>query len=111
MSMAAVNPASEQFLFRGITKSRAGENLRPSGGLSYTTLRELFKRKLVDLGYPSEEFGLHSLHAGGASTAANAGVPDCLFKKHGRWKSENAKDGYIEDSLDSRLSVSRQMGL
>ena len=111
MSMAAVNPASEQFLFRGITKSRAGEKLRPSGGLSYTTLRELFKRKLVDLGYPSEEFGLHSLRAGGASTAANAGVPDRLFKKHGRWKSENAKDGYIEDSLDSRLSVSRQMGL
>ena len=28
---------------------------------------------------------------GGASTAANAGVPDRLFKKHGRWKSENAK--------------------
>ena len=65
----------------------------------------------MDLGYPSEDFGLHSLCAGGASTAANAGVPDHLFKKHGRWKSENAKDGYIEDSLDSRLSVSRQMGL
>ena len=79
--------------------------------MSYSTLRELFKKKLSELGYPSEEFGLHSLRAGGASAAANAGVPDRLFKKHGRRKSENAKDGYIEDSLDSRLSVSRQMGL
>ena len=40
MSMAAVNPASEQFLFRGITKSGAGKKLELSGGLSYTTLRE-----------------------------------------------------------------------
>ena len=85
--------------------------MRPSGRLSYTTLRELFKKKLSDLGYPSEEFGLHSLRAGGATAAANAGVPDRLFKKHGRWKSENAKDGYVEDSLDSQLSVSRRLGL
>ena len=111
MAMAGVDPASEQFLFRGISNTKTGEKLRPSGGLSYSTLRELFKKKLSELGYPSEEFGLHSLRAGGASAAANAGVPDRLFKKHGRWKSENAKDGYIEDSLDSRLSVSRQMGL
>ena len=67
--------------------------------------------KLLALGYSSEEFGLHSLYAGRASAAANAGVPDRLLKKHGRWKSKNAKDGYIENSLDSQLSVSRQIGL
>ena len=111
MSMAEVDPVSEHFLFRGISNTRAGEKLRPSGGLSYSTLRDLFKKKLSELGYSSKEFGLHSLRAGGASAAANAGVPDRLFKKHGRWKSENAKDDYIEDSLDSRLSVSRQMEL
>lgn len=108
MSMAGVDPASEQFLFRGITNNKVGAKLRPSGGLSYSTLHDLFKKKLAELGYPSEEIGLHSLRAGGASVAANAGVP---FKKHGRWKSENAKDGYIEDSLESRLSVSRQKGI
>ena len=31
------------------------------------------------------------------------------FQKHGWWKSMNAKDNYIEDSLDSKLSVSRQI--
>ena len=111
MNMAGVDLASEQYLFKGIVRTSAGEKLRPSGGLSYTTLHELFKKKLSDLGYPSEEFGLHSLRAGGATAAANAGVPDRLFKKHGRWKSENAKDGYVEDSLDSQLSVSRRLGL
>ena len=44
---------------------------------------------------------MHSLLAGGATTAANAGMPDRNFKRHGRGKSESAKDGYVEDSLES----------
>jgi len=51
------------------------------------------------------------VRAGGATQAANAGIPDRLFKRHGRWKSEDAKDGYIEDSLEQRLSVTKQPGL
>ena len=39
---------------------------------------------------------LHSLRAGGATSAANVGIPDRLFKRHGRWASENAKDGYVK---------------
>ena len=101
----------QRFLFRPIQKSLKGEALRESGCISYTCLRDLFKRKLKDLGYQAEEYGLHSLRAGGASAAANAGVPDRLFKRHGRWKSENAKDGYVEDSLENRLEVSRNLGL
>jgi len=40
-----------------------------------------------------------------------AGVPDRLFKRHGHWKSENAKDGYIDDAVERRLFVTRQLGL
>lgn len=54
-------------------------------------------------------FGLHSLRAGGAFAAANAGVSDRLFKRHGRWKTEQAKDGYIKDKLDSLLSVFKRL--
>ena len=43
--------------------------------------------------------------------AANAGVQDCLFKRHGRWKSEGANDGYMEDSTAKRLLVLQQLGL
>ena len=85
--------------------------MRESGSISYTCLREQFKKKLKELGYNPDEFGLHSLRAGGATAAANAGVPDRNFKRHGRWKSENAKDGYVEDSLESRLGVSKKLGL
>ena len=66
---------------------------------------------MKSLGYQAGKFGIHSLRAGGASAAANADVPDRLFKRHGRWRSENAKDGYIEDSLEKRLLVTQCLGL
>ena len=98
MAAAEITPGSESFLFRGIYKTAGREKLRATGPLSYTTVRELFRRKLADLGHSPDGFGLHSLRAGGASAAAQAGAPDCLFKQHGRWSSEAAKDGYVEDS-------------
>ena len=53
----------------------------------------------------------HSLRAGGASAAANAGVPDRVFQRHGRWRSVSAKNGYVDDSLSTRLSVSKKLGI
>lgn len=78
--------------------------------LSYGRLQELFKQKLRELGYPAERFGLHSLRAGSA-TAQPVQASQALFKWHSRWQSENAKDGYTEDPLESRFSVSQQLGL
>ena len=72
---------------------------------------ELLLDKLKAVGLDPKQFGLHSLRSGGASAAANAGVPVRWFKRHGRWLSENAKDGYIKDKLEDRLSVSRNLGL
>ena len=50
---------------------------------------------------------LYSLRAGGATSAAYAGIPDRLFKRHGRWSSENAKDGYVKDNFNACLLVTR----
>jgi len=77
----------------------------------YSCLHSLYMKKISDLGFPAQQFGLHSLRAGGTTAAANAKVPDRIFKRHGRWKSENAKDGYVKDSLESRLMVSKSIGL
>ena len=55
---------------------KARYRLRPSGGLSYTRVWELMLEKLQELGLDPKQFGLHSLRSGGASGAANAGVPD-----------------------------------
>ena len=58
-----------------------------------------------------KQFCLHSLRSGGATAAANNGIKDRMFKRHGRWISESAKDGYVKDKIHERLTVSLSLGL
>ena len=109
--MAKIDLTSDAMLFRGIVSVKDGERLRAKGGLSYSRLRELLLAKIAQMGWDPKLYGMHSLRAGGATAAANAGVPDRLFKRHGRWKSEAAKDGYVKDSIESRLTVSKSLGV
>ena len=111
LHMSKVVARRDRCLFRAIVSTKAGQKLRESGAVSYTRMRELVLEKLTALGLNAKQFGLHSLRSGGASAAANAGVPDRMFKRHGRWRSENAKDGYVKDSLKDRLLVSQKLGL
>lgn len=109
--LGTIELSDESKLFRAITKTKKGEYLRKGGSLSYSRFRELLLEKFKELGYDTTTLGVHSFRSGGATRAANSGVPDRLFKRHGRWRSDNAKDGYIKDSLEARLSVSGQLGL
>ena len=69
------------FIFRALQN---GKSLRRLGHISYSCLKDLFKKKVTELGFEATEFGLHSPRAGGTTAAANAGVPDRLFKHHDR---------------------------
>ena len=99
---------SNNYLFRPINAKK--QALR-QGKLSYTRIREVVIGMFKGVATDVSVFGVHSLRSGGATAAANAGVPDRHFKWHGRWKSETAKDGYVKDSLSSSLQVSRNIGL
>ncbi|KAL5496818.1 hypothetical protein EMCRGX_G013179 [Ephydatia muelleri] len=105
------NRTSHGMLFRAIVLTKEGESLRNAGGLSYSRLRELLLDKIAKLGFDPALFGMHSLPAGGAIAAANAGVQDTLFKRHGCWKSESAKDGYGKDSAQRWLEFSKDLGI
>ena len=112
LEWAGIHNDSEWFIFHNLTKCSSGYKLRSENkSLSYTRLRELFieafKPHISDIA----KFGLHSLRSGGASPAANHGVPDRLFKCHGRWRSDNAKEGYVQDDLNERLKVLTSLGL
>jgi hypothetical protein len=82
-----------------------------SGKLSYTTAREIILSALETLGLNKKYFGLHSLRSRGATAAAAAKVDDQFFKKHGRWKTYKAKDGYVKENISERLSVTQNIGL
>ena len=104
--------SGHEFIFRGISKGKFHEKLRSvNKPLSYTRVREVLLQALGSIGLEPRSFGTHSLRAGGATVAANAGVPDRLFKKHGRWKSEKAKDGYVKDNVSQLLRVSQSLGV
>ena len=79
--------------------------------LSYSCIRDYFKSIFKDILPDISLFSTHSLRAGGASAAANAGVPDRVFQRHGRWRSVSAKNGYVDDSLSTCLSVSKKLGI
>ncbi|XP_033746544.1 uncharacterized protein LOC117331775 [Pecten maximus] len=110
--LSGISDDSEEFVFRNVTKQGEKYVLRKANKpMSYSRFREHFKEVFSDFVADIKCYGLHSLRAGGASAAANCGIPDRMFKRHGRWKSETAKDGYIKDNFDERLSVSQHLNL
>ncbi|XP_068236956.1 uncharacterized protein [Palaemon carinicauda] len=69
----------------------------PTESTYVKNLLEAAKRRLSHLVVRKEP--ITSKIFGGATSAANNGIKDRLSKRHGRWKSDKAKDGYIKDSL------------
>ena len=112
LSLANIQVDSYEFIFRNIVRFKDHFELRKENKpLSYTRIRELFIDAFQPFVPDIKKYGLHSLRSGGATMSANLGISDRLFKRHGRWRSETAKDGYIKDSLKDRLIVSENLGL
>ena len=100
------------YLFRNLTKDNDHYNFRKENvPLCYTRMRELFIQAFKPFVSDIKSYGLHSLRSGGATAACNFGVPDRLFKRHGRCRSENAKDSYVKDSFNDLLFVSKNLGI
>ena len=100
------------YLFRILTKYNDHYIFRKENvPLCYTRMREPFIQAFKPFVSDIKSYGLHSLRSGGATVACNFGVPDRLFKRHGRWRSENAKDGYVKDSFNDLLFVSKNLGI
>ena len=104
--IADLRANSDEYSFRSL---QFNENLNKNTliginkPLSYTRARELLLKTLGSIRCDKSMFGLHSLRSGGSTQAANNNVSDRLSKAHGRWRSENARDGYVQDSLTATL--------
>ena len=101
----------EHFLICKLAKTKGGHNPIGAYQMSGSYIRKHFS-EMIKIHLPNAvSISPHSLRAGGASSAAENGVPDRMISKHGRWKSEGARNGYIRDSLENRLSVTQNLGL
>ena len=112
LNLCTLDLTRRYFVLAGIENTKNGQKLRKiDKPPSYTTIRGYVLDLLANIGLDPKKFGLYSLRSGGASVAANLGVNDRLFKKHGRWKSDKVKDSYVHEDVESKLSVSRNLSL
>ena len=95
--------------FQAITYQKNSFKLRnTSAPLSYTRVREMILwSALESIGLNKKCNSLHRLRSGGAT----AGVNERVFKMHGRWKSDKAKDGYVKEKNCDTLSVLKKLGI
>ena len=91
-------------------KTKKGYTASKTKGISYTRIREIFMENVKRIDNQGT-YGLHSLRSGAASAAAQKGVSDRLVSKQGQWLSESARNRYIKDSVEDRLSVTRALEL
>ncbi|XP_072169816.1 integrase/recombinase xerD homolog [Diadema setosum] len=111
MECAKIDPKSGHFLFKPAYANKGKVSLiHKNKSMSYTRTHETVVARLKEVG-EGLNLGLHSLRASGATAAARAKVKGRIWKRHGRWKGDRAKDGYIEDSLEERLSVTQALHL
>ena len=111
LSLSAQSVKSNCYLFRPCFRSK-GKSLLiyKDKPLRYTRAKECLVARLKEVAFDLN-LGLHFLRAGGVTYAANSGVNDHCWKRHGRWKSDKSKDMYAAVSLDQRLAVSRELDL
>ncbi|XP_066934783.1 integrase/recombinase xerD homolog [Clytia hemisphaerica] len=103
-----------EYLFRATSffKKKGIHKLRNKNKpICYSTARSAVLLYIKRIGLDVKLFGLHSLRRGGATEAANRGVNDRLFQKHGRWKTAGVKNGYVQEDINSLLKVSLGLGL
>jgi integrase len=78
--------------------------------LSNDTPRTRLKHWMSNIGVSDiPQYGFHSLRAGGATDAANAGIDERHIKAHGNWKSDAVR-GYMQPGQRERLIASSALG-
>ena len=87
--------SSRDLIFRPMSRGNSSFKLvSQDEPISYTTIREAFRKDLRSVGVDPSTFGFYSLRSWGATSAAYNGVSDSVFQWLGRWKSVLAKDAY-----------------
>ena len=82
--------------------------MRKADGLSYSRLRELLLDKIKKFGFDPTLSGMRSLCGAAAANTANTGVQERLFLSGMATGNQN---GYVTDSAQRRLEVSKSLGI
>ena len=87
---------SDIYIFRPLyTHMGIAKLIYKNKKISYTAARENILKRLISV-EQNLNLGVHSLR----SAAARSDVNERCIKRHGRWKSDLSKDGYIADTFE-----------
>lgn len=113
LDMAGIDACSHEFIFRQLPIRRTLSSLETRLHLCHIQESEkwFYDLRWRALVWIKNVNSLHRLRSGGATAAAAAGVNERVFKMHGRWKSDKAKDGYVKAKNCDTLSVLKNLGI
>ena len=115
LNMFNIDPMLNEFIFRQLIKTKKSYKLACNNKpVSYSTFRDHLRKSLRGFVSDPHVYGTHSFRSRGGGGGGGQLIVACLigfFQRHGCWKSASAKDGYVKDSTDVKLSVSRSLGL
>ncbi|CAI7851361.1 unnamed protein product [Closterium sp. NIES-53] len=94
-----------------------------TAGLAHVKSELQKRHTCTDLGFPTctqlillvhsflflHKLGTHSFRKGAATVVANIGVPDKVFKRMGRWRSDTAKEMYVTPYVGHLIKASRDL--
>ena len=98
-------------MVRRIIKSKSGEKFHDQKGVSYSTIKDQFRKYLNPFVGNVKEFSLHSLKSGAASNQGCRTLDDKLLDRHAGWRNPASKNRYIKYSTNDLLQVSVSLGL
>lgn len=77
--------------------------------LSYSAYSTRLAAAFASVGLDKNKYSSHSLRSGGATTAANAGIPQEDWQEHGGWRNAATAQGYVHTSVERRAAVTTAM--
>ena len=98
-------------LVRRIVKSKSKECFHACKGVSYSTLRDEFKKYVKPFVDDIARYSTHSIKSGAASNPACRSVPADLLDMHAGWKCATSKNRYIKHTVSDRLKVAQSIAL
>ena len=111
LKLLPLSSESSSPLVRRIVKSKSKEYFHVSKGISYTTLREEFRKYVKPFVNDIAKYGTQSIKSGAASNPACKNTSADLLDMHAGWKCATSKHRYIKRSVNGRLKVSRSIAL
>ena len=94
-----------------IVSTKKGSYFHKSLGISYTTIRDEFRKYFSPYVENIDDYCLHSLKSGGASYDGYKVIDPELKDKYAGWKNPSSKGRYIKRSQAKMLSGTQSMGI